>query len=170
MRKAKSNIFCPNCAASNKIEQNFCRFCGLNLRETADSLLAQFSSEEKAQSFDKLKLIKKLSDVASIGLIFIIAAGTLFYLYLVSTRMVFSGERIFFGLGLIFMISQFGLRQIRRILRARTKKDESVLSPKEFKNLETAKLLEEKPFEPAASVTENSTKFLFVENKTKKLQ
>ena len=173
MTKSKSHIFCPNCAAKNKIEQNFCRFCGLNLRETANSLLAQFSSDEKARRFDKLKLIKKLSDFASIGLIFVIAAGALFYLYLVSTKMIFSGERILFGLFLVFMISQFALNQIRRINRARNRKDEADLATKEsqsLENKETAKFLEEKPFETVGRVTENSTKLLFVENKTKKME
>jgi hypothetical protein len=33
----------------------------------------------------------------------------------------------------------------------------------------TAKLLEEKPFEPVASVTENSTQLLYTKNKTKEL-
>ncbi|HEX8636896.1 MAG TPA: zinc ribbon domain-containing protein, partial [Pyrinomonadaceae bacterium] len=146
MTKSKSNIFCPNCAAKNKIEQNFCRFCGLDLRETANSLLAQFSTDEKARRFDKLKLIKKLSDLASIGLIFVIATGALFYLYLVSTKMIFSGERILFGLFLVFMISQFALNQIRRINRARSKKDETDLSPtksENSENKETAKFLED---------------------------
>jgi hypothetical protein len=173
MTKSKSNIFCPNCAAKNKIEQNFCRFCGLDLRDTANSLLAQFSSDEKARRFDKLKLIKKLSDVASIGLIFVIAAGTLFYLYLVSTKMIFSGERILFGLFLVLMISHFALNQIRRINRARYKKDETDLSPQESKNLknkETAKFLEDKPFEPVGRMTENSTRLLFVENNAKKME
>lgn len=171
MTKSKSNIFCPNCAAKNKIEQNFCRFCGLNLRETANSLLAQFSSDEKARRFDKLKLIKKLSDVASIGLILVIAAGTLFYLYLVSTKMIFSGERILFGLFLVFMISQFALNQIRRINRTRNKKDETVSPQKKsesLQNKETAKFLEDKPFEPIDNIAENSTRLLFVENKAKK--
>jgi len=45
-----------------------------------------------------------------------------------------------------------------------------VASPDELKRRETAKLLEDKPFEPAASVAENSTELLFVENKTKKLR
>ncbi|HEX9930321.1 MAG TPA: hypothetical protein VGB02_17430 [Pyrinomonadaceae bacterium] len=35
---------------------------------------------------------------------------------------------------------------------------------------DTGKLLEEKPFEPVQSVTENSTELLSVENKTKKNQ
>jgi Na+/melibiose symporter-like transporter len=35
---------------------------------------------------------------------------------------------------------------------------------------DTGKLLEEKTFEPAATITENSTELLFVENKTQKIK
>ncbi|HEX8399918.1 MAG TPA: hypothetical protein VF644_20980 [Pyrinomonadaceae bacterium] len=35
---------------------------------------------------------------------------------------------------------------------------------------DTGKLLEEKPFEPVQSVTENSTELLSVENKTQKIK
>jgi len=36
--------------------------------------------------------------------------------------------------------------------------------------IETGKLFEEKHVEPAASVTENSTRLLFTENKTQKIK
>jgi len=173
MTNSKSNIFCPNCSANNKIEQNFCRFCGLSLQETAKSLVAQLSSDKKAGRLKKLGLIKKLSDFASNGLVVIVSAGILVYIYVILTKMVFSGERVLFGLVLIFMILQYVIGYIRRkntvgYWEEVTKTNS--LTQNELKKMETAKLLEEKPFEPVSSVTENSTKLLFVENKTKKLE
>lgn len=178
MAKSKSNIFCPNCGANNKIEQNFCRFCGLGLKETAKSLVAQLSRDEDARQLKKLKLIKKLTDVASIGLIAVISAGFLFYIYAILAKMVFSGERIFFGLALIFITFQTVMAYLRRINRFRKNDKEAGFAAqnelekdleKDLEKKETAKLLEEKPFEPIPSVKGNSTELLFAENKTKKL-
>ena len=171
MAKFKSNLFCPNCAANNKIEQNFCRYCGLNLREISKSLLTQCSTDESANQFKRLKLMKKLTDISSIGLIIVVAAGILFYLYLILTKMVFSGERVVIGLVLIFMIFEFVMRHLRRMKNARQKEDKVDFElPKESKKRETAKFLVEKPFEPAASLTESSTQLLFAENRTKKME
>ncbi len=62
MTNPKSNVFCPNCSAKNKIEQNFCRFCGLNLQETTKSLAAQLSSGKSARELKQLQLIKNFTD------------------------------------------------------------------------------------------------------------
>jgi hypothetical protein len=169
---AKSDVFCPNCSAKNKIEQNFCRFCGFNLQETKKSLAAQLSVDKTARNFNQLKLIKRLTDFASIGLIIIVSTGAILFVYAILNHMVFSGRRVLLGLFLIYMIFQFVIRQIRRITRRKILADEAKTSPlkSESETKETAKLLEEKSFMPAAaSVTENSTELLFAENKTKKL-
>jgi hypothetical protein len=171
MTNPKSDIFCPNCSAKNKIEQNFCRFCGFNLQDTTKSLIAQLSIDKTARQFNQLKLIKKLTDSASVGLVVIVSTGILFYLYAVLTQMVFSGKRVLLGLFLIYMVFQFFGRFIRRILRNRIIEDgaETDSPPKELEEKETAKLLEEKPFARAAGLKENSTELLFAENKTRKL-
>ena len=171
MTKSKSNIFCPNCGANNKIEQNFCRFCGLNLRESSKSLTTQLSFDEDARQLKKLKTIKKLTDISSIGLMTVISVGFLFYLYAVLTKMVFSGEKVFFGLFLIFMVFQSVMTYIRRINRFRYKEDTTNFpAQNKLKNAETIKLAEEKPFESMASAAKNSTELLFVENKIKKME
>lgn len=171
MTKPKSDVFCPNCSAKNKIEQNFCRFCGFNLQDTTKSLVAQLSIDKNARQFNQLKLIKRLTDFASIGLAIIVSTGIIFSIYAILNHMVFSGKRVLLGLFLIYMIFEFVIRQIRRIKRSKIMKDEAKTNrlPNESEKWETAKLLEEKPFAPAAGVTENSTELLFVENKTRKL-
>lgn len=168
MTNPKSNVFCPNCGAKNKIEQNFCRFCGLNLQETAKSLAAQLSFGKNARELKQLQLIKKFTDYGSIGLTIIASIAIAFYAYVVVTKMVFSGKRVLLGLFLLSMVFQFVMRHIRRIKRNKIRENNEEVNLTAQK--ETAKLLEEKPFAPAHGVTENSTELLFSQNKTKKLR
>jgi hypothetical protein len=173
MTNPKSEVFCPNCSAKNKIEQNFCRFCGFNLQDTTKSLVKQLSIDKNARQFKQLKLIKRLTELSSIGLAILVSSGIIFSVYAILNHMILSGKRVFLGLFLIYMIFEFAIRQIRRIKRGKIMADEAKTNPLpvELEKMETAKFLEEKPFSPAAaSVTENSTELLFVENKTKKLR
>jgi len=171
MTNSKSNIFCPNCGANNNIEQNFCRFCSLNLQETTTSLTAQLTLGTNAGQLKKLELIKKISDFSSIGLTVIIAAGILIYLYSILAGTSFNGWKLFFGIGLPFLFLEMATQYLRR--KNTTGYWEELNKTNSLKqngvhNRETAKLLEEKPFAPVGSMTEDSTRLLFVENKTKK--
>jgi hypothetical protein len=168
MPNTKSNVFCPNCSAKNKIEQNFCRFCGLNLQETTKSLAAQLEFGKNARELKQLQLIKKLTDYGSVALTIIVSIALAFYVYAVLTKMIFSGERILLGLLLLSMVYQFVMRHIRRLKRNKVKENNDKVDL--LLQRETEKLLEVKPFTPVNSVTENATKFLFVENKTNKLR
>lgn len=168
MTNLKSNVFCPNCGAKNTIEQNFCRFCGFNLQETAKSLAAQISFGKSARELKQLQLIKKFTDYGSTALTIVVSIAIVFYAYVILTKMVFSGERVLIGLVILSMIYQFAMRHWRRIKRSRVKEnnDEANLATQR----ETAELLEEKPFAPATSVTENPTELLYVDRKTQKLR
>jgi hypothetical protein len=166
MANPKSNVFCPNCSAKNKIEQNFCRFCGFNLQATKTSLTTQLSSGENSRELKQLQLIKKFTDYGSIALTVVVSVAIAFYAYVVLTKMVFSGKRILVGLFLLSMTFQFIMDQIRRIKR---KKIAEINARTDLPSKETTKLLEDKPFAPA-SVTEHSTQLLFTENKTRKLE
>jgi hypothetical protein len=172
MTNQKSDVFCPNCSAKNKIEQNFCRFCGFNLQETKKSLAAQLSIDKNARQFKQLKLIKRLTDFASVGLIILVSTGVIISIYAILNHMVFSGKRVLLGLFLIYLIFEFAIRQIRRIKRRQIMKDEAKTNrlPNEPENLETAKLPEGTSFAPARSITENTTGLLYAEQKTKKFE
>lgn len=175
MTKPKSEVFCPNCSAKNKIEQNFCRFCGFNLQEATRSLVRQLSIDKDARQFNQLKLIKRLTDFASLGLAILVASGLIFYIYAVLTNMVFSGKRILFGLFLIYMVFESAILFIRRMKRRRIIAEGEAKTNRltnEPGKAETAKLFEEKSFMPAAaaSVTENTTGLLYAERKTKKFE
>lgn len=168
MTNPKSNVFCPNCSAKNKIEQNFCRFCGLNLQETTKSLVAQLEFGKNARELKQLQLIKKLTDYGSVALTIIVSIALAFYVYAVLTKMIFSGERILLGLLLLSMVYQFVMRHIRRLKRNKVKENNDEVDL--LSRIETSKLLEKKPFAPVASVTEKATDLLFIENKTNKLR
>lgn len=173
MTNSKSNIFCPNCGANNKIEQNFCRFCSFHLQETANSLTAQLSTGKNAGQLKKLEWIKRFSDLSSSGLIFSAVPAILIYLYTFFTTTRFAGAKVFYGLVVVFLIMEsvmYYLRRANTLGYAEEISKKNALAQNELEKRETAKLLEDKPFEPAASVTENSTKLLFVENKTNKLE
>lgn len=171
-KMTKSEVFCPNCSAKNKIEQNFCRFCGFNLQDTKKSLAAQLSLDKNASRFHQLKSIKRLTDFASVGLIIIVSTGIILSVYAILNHMVFSGRRVLLGLALIGMIFEFAIRQIRRIKRRKIMEDEAKTNPlaDELTERETAKLLEEKPFAPVQSITEKTTGLLYAEQKTKKIE
>lgn len=184
-------MFCPNCGANNNIEQNFCRFCSLNLQETNVSLAAQLSSGQNAAQLKKLERIRTFSDIISFGLTVAIATGILIFIYTALTGTVFFGAKIFWALIIVFAIIESVLLYVRYANTpgyADEMDRKSVLAQNEPGKRETAKLLEDKPFEPATSVAENSTELrreqfepvpgvagnatdlLYVERKTRKLE
>jgi ABC-type bacteriocin/lantibiotic exporter with double-glycine peptidase domain len=172
MTISKSNIFCPNCGANNNIEQNFCRFCSLHLQETTASLTAQLSFGKNAGQLKKLEWIKKFSDLSSSGLIFSAVPAILIYFYMVFTNTPYAGIKVFYALFVIFLILEsvmFYLRRTNTLGYADEMNRKSALMQNKPEKRETAKLLEEKPFEPVPSVTENTTDLLYAEQKTRKL-
>lgn len=171
MENPKSHIFCPNCSSKNDIEQNFCRYCGLSLKDIAKSLAAQLSFNKDAAQLKQLKRLKKLEDYTAIGFTAATLAGITIFIYAVYTKMIFPGLRVFPAVVIAFMIFNFVTRQIRHLKRRRiSQNDESKIKGDSLSAKETAKLIEEKPFTPAISVIENSTELLFTENKTNKLR
>jgi uncharacterized membrane protein YvbJ len=173
MANSKSNIFCPNCGANNKIEQNFCRFCSFHLQETTNSLTAQLSSGKNAGQLKKLEWIKKISDLTTNGLILSAIPAILIYFLTLITKTRFAGAKYFYTPVIVFLILEYVMFYLRRkntLGYAEEIDKKSSLAQTEPEKRETAKLLEEKPFEPVASVAENSTELLFVENKTRKLE
>lgn len=57
-------MFCPNCGASNNKKQNYCRFCGLNLQDTAKSLISQIVFGEDSNLAKSLSSVKRHIDLA----------------------------------------------------------------------------------------------------------
>lgn len=162
-------MFCPNCGASNNKKQNYCRFCGLNLQDTAKSLISQIVFGEDSNLAKSLSSVKRHIDLvlAVLAGVSIVCAIAYFFFGLgFGKDMMKIGIVIFFLLETILGTVGYYLRQERS--KAKTNKFEP--NPVgQFESKETAKLLEEKPFEPVPSVIENSTELFPVENKTRKI-
>lgn len=162
-------MFCPNCGANNNKKQNYCRFCGLNLQDTAKSLTNQIIFGEDSKSLKKLSFIKRVIDFTSTALIGMLIVGIAVYLFLFDPK--FGKDLIKISLGIFFLLKtiQEIIGYFQRRARIENKRFEPMEAEK-FESKETAKLLEEKPFEPVPSVVENSTELFPIENKTRKFE
>ncbi len=102
-------MFCPNCGAKNTTEQKFCRSCGLNLEQTAVSLLEQIPSSESAELLKRERNLEKFGNIAfgGFGLVLLTAISAI--IYFIITRMILSGTNVFFGILLIAFLIFAGL-------------------------------------------------------------
>lgn len=158
-------MFCPNCAADNGTEQNYCRSCGLKLDSISKSLAEQFPSVEYAklqkrkERFEKLGL-GSLAVSGAIGLGLILSKAAYYKLIL------FGPEVLFWSavgaLALSGLLSVFFFNYPKLFMKFENVNphlspsgDHSGVAP-----LPTNKLIDERPFEPVGSVTEHSTELL----------
>ena len=165
-------MYCPNCAKENSTDQKFCRACGLNLEKTADALLDQMPNLDGVSNSQISRFFETIGKLGFGGLIGAVLVGVVFLIGTVINKFILSGQidKIVTGVVLIvFIISAlFGLAYV--IFQESQKDKKQKINPvlqKEIEAIDTAKLLEEKPFEPIPSVTEVTTNLLFVETKGK---
>lgn len=161
-------MFCPNCGANNNKKQNYCRFCGLNLQETGKSLMNQIVFGEDSKSLKKLSSVKRVVDFTSTAVIGMLVVGIAIYLFFFDLK--FGKDLIKISLGVFFLLKT--AQEIIAYFQRRARSENKRFEPngvEGFESKKTAKLLEEKPFEPVPSVIENSTELLPVENETRKL-
>lgn len=167
-------MFCPNCGANNSTEQKFCRSCGLNLEKSAESLLEQIPSAESAGLLKRERNLEKFGKVAFTGFGLVLLTGICAIIYLIITKVILSGNSVFGGIMLIAFIifSALALTYValNEDLKEKRQKANPALQNDLPEKKDTAKLLEDKPFEPVPSVTENTTDLLYVEQKTRKLE
>jgi len=162
-------MFCPNCGANNNKKQNYCRFCGLNLQDTTKSLMNQIVFGEDSKSLKKLSSVKRVVDFTSTALIGMLIVGIAAYLFFFDPK--FGKDLIKISLGIFFLLKT--IQEIIGYFQRRARSENKRIEPKaaeQFESKETAKLLEEKPFEPVPSVVENSTELFPIENKTRKFE
>lgn len=164
-------MYCPNCSAQNDKNQNFCRFCGLNLEETAKSLKHQLSFGQKAAKLKELDKLKRITGYTSICLIVFFVLGILALSFFDFDKTTFkSFIKISLGIYFVFYFSQKSMKYYQQ---QKTQDNSPHTFPTEqsaFGSKETSKLLEEKSFIPISSVTDNSTELLYTENQTRKLR
>jgi len=154
-------MFCPNCGAKNSVEQHYCRGCGLRLDAIVEAVSDQFPSEEYAD------LQRRKERFEWIGLLCFSLAGLLGLLMLIVLaafyKILILGPEIIFGAAAAAMVgflllSLFFFNYPRFFMKARKfESDENAPS-----TVITAKLIEDRPFEPVSSVTEATTEVLKV--------
>ena len=167
-------MFCPNCAAQNDVAQHYCRTCGLKLDVIADDLLSQRPSDEFARLLERKRTFQLLG-VASLSIagvigVFIVAAAIFYYkMQWVGPELLFRSASI--ALVLFTLFSAFFLSYPKFMKKlARLDSPPVELSRNEVEAVTTRKLIEEGPFEPVPSVTEDSTELLSIRTRTTRLR
>ncbi|HEV8159790.1 MAG TPA: zinc ribbon domain-containing protein [Pyrinomonadaceae bacterium] len=167
-------MFCPNCGANNSTEQKFCRSCGLNLEKSAESLIEQLPSAQSANLLKHGKTVERFGNFALGGLGVVILFGVTILIYTIIEKFLVSGTNVYFAILMVAFIIFAFLSLVFVIFNETLKEKKAKIKPTIKNELDekkdTAKLLEEKPFEPVGSVTENSTELLYTKNKTQKFQ
>src|SRR5688572_15742942 len=106
-------MFCPSCGAENRVEQNFCRSCGLQLDAISQAIAGQFPSKEYAaaqrrkETFEKLGRLS-LTVAGLIGFSFLLFIAAYYKLVLLGPDVLFwsaTGALIAFVLLSIFFFS-----------------------------------------------------------------
>lgn len=162
-------MFCPNCGARNNKRQNYCRFCGLNLRDAAKSLISQLAFGEDSGLVKSLSSVKRAIDFALAAVAGAVLAGGAAYFFFgagFGRGAMRAGMVVFFLLRLI--LGAVGYYQRKERGRARADRFEQS-EAEQLKPAGAAAFLEEKPFEAVPDVAEHTTELLRVESKTRKL-
>ncbi len=163
-------MFCPNCAADNRSEQNYCRSCGLKLDSIAKSVAEQFPSAEYAALQRRKELFKKMSlgslaGTAVVGLGIVLSIVGYYKLLLFGPEVLFWSAFGAFALFALLSVFFFAFPKL-------STQFENVRShpapPDDGGGAQTGKLIEERPFEPVGSVTEHSTELLHAARESRK--
>ena len=158
-------MFCPNCGANNHKGQNYCRFCGLNLRDAARSLTTQLAFGEDSKLLKTLSSVRRVGDFASATLVGVIIVGVVASLF---SGQGFGQNLLKVGLGVFFLLKLIqeavGYYQRRERGKAGASRFEQPRIEEPGAGV-TNRLLEERPREAIPSVLENSTELLPTSNK-----
>jgi hypothetical protein len=168
-------MYCPNCGAQNKKHQNYCRFCGLHLRDIEKLFLSRLVFGEDSRELKNLRIAKNLIDYIQFLLLALVVIGALMWIFAGSENGSETGRNMFKISAVSFFLTQ-GAREIlgyfqRRGLKRIDRQRALINSERaNFETRETGKLIEEKPFSPAQSAAgEETTELLFADNKTRGL-
>ncbi len=161
-------MFCPSCGAKNNIEQKYCRACGLNLEQTAASMLEQFPDGQRLELQQQEKTLEKFGNIAFGGFVVVIGIALCWMIYFVFEKMVLSGIQPFSGILLIafivFAALTLGYVIWRESLKEKRQKIVTARGLDSLSESSSTKYLGETTFEPVPSVVEDTTELL-VKNK-----
>jgi hypothetical protein len=163
-------MFCPNCAAQNHVAQHYCRTCGLKLDVIAEDLSSQRPSEEFARLLQRKRQFQLLGvsslSIAGVIGIFTVAAAVFYYkMQWVGPELLFRSASIALVLFTLISAFFFSYPKFMKKLDRLNPRPSSPLQNR-VEAAATDKLIEERPFEPIPSVTEDSTELLPLRNRT----
>ena len=156
-------MFCPNCAARQSGEQNFCRSCGLELGQVTRAMELHGPSQERAATEQRRERVEKLgylslsvAGVIAVSLVLGIA-GYYKLVFLGPEVLLFSAVGALVGFVLLATAalgySKFFLTPVR---------GDSNADPADtpLSSATTSRLIADKPIDGIPSVTEHSTELL----------
>jgi hypothetical protein len=152
-------MFCPNCGTKNRSEQNYCRGCGLKLHAIAEAVADQFPSKEYAE------LLRRQERFERLGVFSLSIAGFIgFALMLFKAaqyKLILFGPEILFGSAVgaligFLLLSVFFFNYSKFFLKGKAGRPVEDERPSPI----TSKLIDDRHFEPAGTVTEHTTDFL----------
>ncbi|MFL6467017.1 MAG: zinc-ribbon domain-containing protein [Pyrinomonadaceae bacterium] len=156
-------MFCPNCGAKNKVEQNYCRGCGLKLAAIVELVSEQFPSREheelqrRTERFEKFGMYS-LTVAGLIGLVILLFKVTQFKLILFGPDFLL-GSAIAALIGFL-LLSLFFIHYPKFIRVSSPHVSKGLSGTVDGANPVTAKLLEDRPPDYVSSVTEDTTRTL----------
>lgn len=158
-------MFCPGCGSKNSTDQRFCRSCGMNLEQAAQSLLEQFPGGESIDLARREEMLERFGKIAfgGFGIVLLIAVAGM--IYTIVTKMVLGGEQPWAGVVLVAFILFAVLTLIYVVFNEdlKEKRKKALRAPPVEPtpdSVVTGKLLDEGHFEPIPTVTENTTDLL----------
>lgn len=137
----------------------------MNLEPAAESIRAQFPSGESADLERRERRVERFGQIAFTGFMIVVIIGVIGLMIAILDRFVFSGDQPFVGIGLmaflVFAMLTLAYVFLREDLKERKHRASVRSQPSELEMpVVTARLIEEKEFEPIPAVTEDTTELL----------
>ena len=162
-------MFCPNCGAEGRSDQTYCRACGLKLDAITQIVTEQKPTAEYAALQRRKERFERLG-IFSLGLFAFLAVALVFGLA-TYYKLHWFGINVIFGAAFVAMFL-FGLLSVfffnyPKVFMKMDKVNPRLAEPlsppspeNESQPATTAKLIDDRPFEPVPSVVEHTTDLL----------
>ena len=153
-------MFCPNCGTKNNVGLNFCRSCGLKLDAVVEAVAEQLPSQVDAEMQRKKEKAERdaFIHLSIAGAICLIISVLLFTQY---TNLGYYFGAVLPG-AIVLMVFLLG-PALGHVYYAKSLKPKHLpLTDVPAPTGVTSRLIEDRPFEPAVSVTESTTELLKV--------